>query len=274
LDKSFPGVTITAYNYQIVDRRPSSTSRKILLPGLLLSLLTLACALTDYAIPGQEMVFDLGVNPVQTTARPIVPTKEQTPVVTMELDRGREALSLGIALRDSRNYELALIKFDEAIESDPLLYDAYYQRGSTKLDLDDVESAMSDFNLAIAIDPGRAEAYNGRGVAYTKMERYEEAFNELEVAIQLKSNFSEAYNNRGIVYVELGEISVALEDFTQAIEFQPDNAEAYHNRGLARLNLGFTNQALEDFQMVMSLSNDPELLKTAEERIKEISVGQ
>lgn len=250
------------------------SNRKLALPGLLLPVFVLACALTNYAIPGQESFFEYENNPVQVTSQPNLPTVEQMQPATEEVDGSQEAYVLGTELRNSREYALAIIQFDQAIEINPLFYEAYYQRGSTKLDLEEIEGAMGDFNLAIAIDPGRAEAYNGRGVAYTKSERFEEAFNELDLAIKLKPDFSEAYNNRGIVFVKLGEISTAIDDFNRAIEFQPDNAEAFYNRGLARLNLGLADLALEDFQIVLSISDDPELLQSARDSIEEINDGQ
>ena len=55
--------------------------------------------------------------------------------------------------------------YGQAIELDPEYEEAYYNRGSAKLNLGDHEGAIADYDQAIEFNPDLAVAYRNRGNA-------------------------------------------------------------------------------------------------------------
>ena len=67
--------------------------------------------------------------------------------------------------RDKGDKKGALEDYNKAIEINPKLAKAFYNRGSVKYNLGDKQGAIQDFNKAIEINPKFAEAFNNRGNA-------------------------------------------------------------------------------------------------------------
>ena len=60
-------------------------------------------------------------------------------------------------------WDKAIEAAGKAIELNPKLYDAYYNRGSAYYAKGDMKNAMADMNAALAINQNLAPAYNYRG---------------------------------------------------------------------------------------------------------------
>jgi hypothetical protein len=59
-----------------------------------------------------------------------------------------------------------------------------------------------------------------------------------------------------------------------AIELAPGLARSYLGRGFAYRMTGQRSQAVADFRKVISLSNEPDLVKMAGEQLEELGAGQ
>jgi tetratricopeptide (TPR) repeat protein len=97
----------------------------------------------------------------------------------------------------------------------------------------DLDRAIEDYNKAIQLNPNLAEAYYNRGVAYDDKGQYNEAIKDFDEAIRINPNLVEAYCNRGVAYYAKGQYNEAIKDFDEAIRINPNLAEAYYNRGNA-----------------------------------------
>ena len=127
----------------------------------------------------------------------------------------------------------ALMFLNQAIRLDPNFADAYHNRGSAYLDLDQYDRAIDDYNQAIRLDPNSAPSYNNRGHWYYKKVQFERALEDYNLAIRLDPNLVFAYNNRGVAYANLGQHKQAIEDYDQAIRLDPKYTLAYKNREIA-----------------------------------------
>ena len=67
--------------------------------------------------------------------------------------------------------------------------------------------AINLFNEALQLNPNLADAYNTRGWTYFCLKQYERAIQDFNKAIELNPNFFEAYANRGYAY-HLSSISI------------------------------------------------------------------
>ncbi len=163
----------------------------------------------------------------------------------------------GVAYVLLNNFQAAIADFNQAIRLNPNNADVYCSRGYARGEQKDYQEAISDYNEAIRLNPNYAEAYMNRGAAYRKVKDYQNAISDYSEAIRLNPDDVEAYNNRGFASGSLGEYQNAISDYSEAIRLNPDDVEAYNNRGFARGSLGDYKGAIEDYDKAIRL--DPNL---------------
>ncbi len=106
---------------------------------------------------------------------------------------------------------------------------------------------MKDYDQAIELDPSLAQAYYNRGRVYSLLKRYDEALSDLEKSIQLDShNFGyRAMGNIGLIYHRTGEYEKALEAFEASISYDDTKADVFYLKGE-------TYTAIEDYQAAIN----------------------
>jgi tetratricopeptide (TPR) repeat protein len=97
-----------------------------------------------------------------------------------------------------------------------------YQQGKSDL-------ALSDYNQALNINPRLAEAYNNRGFLYYQQGKSDLALSDFNQALNINPRYATAYNNRGTLYYYRLEREKAIRDLRQAAELfrQQGNAALY-----------------------------------------------
>jgi tetratricopeptide (TPR) repeat protein len=104
-------------------------------------------------------------------------------------------LLLGNYYHRSGNYDLALENYDRAHEFDRNDPHVLNNQAAVFLDKDDYESAISKCNSALEIDPEMMEAYFNRGIANEMLRKVEQACSDWEQAFILGSEKAEEYLN-------------------------------------------------------------------------------
>ena len=141
--------------------------------------------------------------------------------------------NIGLVYAEKGDYDTAIRDFNKAIELDPKLAQAFYNRGLAYVNKKDYALAIRDFTRAIELDPSFAMAFCNRGTAYADNGGYDTAIRDYTKAIELDSNYADAFYNRGIVYCNKKDYDTAIRDYTRAIELDPNHAEAMANIGSA-----------------------------------------
>jgi tetratricopeptide (TPR) repeat protein len=251
---------------------------------ILASLLISACSGGFGPKPTEkEIVIDPNEGRTEEVSAPIsTPTLRPTPTFTPEPTAGQTQAPTptntlnpydtlifeGTQLRVEEQFDSAIAKFAEAIQTDPTNPQAYIERGITNSSSGKPDEAIADFNFAINYDPASAQAYNARGVAWAQKEQLEQAIKDYVKAIELQPDFAKAYSNRAIAYMLQSKFEDGLADFSKVIEITPDNPEAYFNRGQAyitamnqQLNDSYIELCIADFTQVLAFQpEDPESL--------------
>ena len=124
----------------------------------------------------------------------------------------------------------------------------YLIRGDNFSAIKDYDHAILDYDQAIHLRPEYAEAYNNRGYAYYWKGDATQAIADYSRAIELRPNYAYAYNNRGAAYMASGHPDQAISDFNHALELQHDFPQAFINRGNAYLRRGRFGLAFADFR--------------------------
>ncbi len=119
-------------------------------------------------------------------------------------------------------HKKAVIRYDDALQRNPDLAYAYYNRGIAKEYLGDTKGAIEDYDMAIKLNP----------------------------------EFANIYCNRGNAKDDLGDTKGAIEDYDMAIRLNPEHAYAYYNRGIAKKALGQQEAAKADFAKAKKLKSN------------------
>ncbi len=216
----------------------------------------------------------------------------------------------GNAYRARGEYSLAVADYSKAIDLKPGDPDAYMSRGTVYQFSGDINRAITDLNQAIKLGPENAVAYYIRGIMYSAANDYERGISDFSRAIELKHDFADAYFYRGLAYSGLAlksgdnDHARVLADYDQAINFNPKFADAYNNRcyelyesslylkalpdcekavqlkpneanfldsrAAVYRALKRTNDAIADYERILQLTDNPELVKTAQQALSEL----
>ena len=106
-------------------------------------------------------------------------------------------LCRGEALAALGRWEAAVESINAALEIEPYLAGAYYERGNIRVEQRAFDGAINDYTMAIHIEPEFEEAYFSRALAYEERKRYADAEADLTRTLDLNPNLLAAYEARG-----------------------------------------------------------------------------
>ena len=169
--------------------------------------------------------------------------------------------SQAVCMMQEREYEEAIRLFDEVLEKEPVLVNAYALRGASKFFLERSEEALEDFNAALELDPNSVAGLAYRGQYYAADGRFVEALADLEAALEVDPESDHALRIRLKVYLQLDRETEAEADANALLKLIPDDTDTLLNRAWTRLYLGRLDEALEDNDRLLKLEpDDPEAL--------------
>ncbi len=171
---------------------------------------------------------------------------------------------LGNLLVASKEYEAAIVSYDQALKIKPDYHQAWYNRGIALDDLGRLEEAIASYDQALKIKPDYHQAWYNRGIALDDLGRLEGAIASDDQALKFQSDKHEAWYNRGIALFNLGLIEEAIASYDQALKIKPDKHEAWYNKACCYALQGNLDQATENLQQAINLSPDEyrEMAKT------------
>lgn len=129
-----------------------------------------------------------------------------------------------------QNYADAIDDLTTAIEIDPGLALAYWQRGVCEAMLNESNapqgmeakikgaSALHDLNRALELLPDDPYVHYDRGNLYFSQEDYAKAIEDYDAAIEANHNLPEAYFNRGLAHIHSGHQQQGIADLSKAGE--------------------------------------------------------
>ncbi len=180
-------------------------------------------------------------------------------IAALGQDSATDHFNRGIEWRNEAEYEKALAEFNKAIDLDPKMSDAYYERGTIFMSLrTDPEKAISDLTKAIDLDQRNYNAFFNRAVLFEDKKDFDKAIDDLTKYIQL--NPREMYESasgfieRGKCYVAKNSLKEAISDFTKAINAFPKDKKAYVERAIAYDKAGDREKADADRKIAETLN--------------------
>ncbi len=101
------------------------------------------------------------------------------------LTEAEEHSDKGVEYRRQGRFDDAIAQFTKAIELDPNLAEAYFNRGNIYAILLDLQRAVEDYSEAIRLNTEDANVYANRARAYTMLSSDQEAEQDIEKAVEL-----------------------------------------------------------------------------------------
>lgn len=187
----------------------------------------------------------------------------------------------GVALLQMERLGEAIAAFSAAVELNPQLANAFFNRGLAleALGPGRFTDALADYNRALELEPHDAEVYFRRGGLYFQRGDFglAAADNTKVLELHASGGSGEAvigpYIARGLAYHQLGQFDRASADYTQAVTIDPRGAaDAYFYRALIYLDQEQILPARADLQAFLNLTPDSqgELAEQAREIIEEL----
>ncbi len=181
-----------------------------------------------------------------------------------------------IALKNG-NYDEAIAEYTKLIEVAPNQATGYFWRGTCYYDIHQYDLAIKDLTTAIELrDSSLDLEYNFRGLALFAKGDYDSAISDFSKSIEINPN-PLCYNHRGLAYHAKKYYELAIEDFSTAIGIAPRDERLYNNRADTYIEMGQISLAIADLRKTIELSlsyDNPEILQSAEDRLKSLSITE
>jgi tetratricopeptide (TPR) repeat protein len=132
----------------------------------------------------------------------------------------------------------AIAEFDQAVQIQPDLPGAYYNRGSAYLRIDRLPEARADLEQALRLQPGSPDVLTNLGVALARSGRLPEAIERYESALRIDPGAPDTRLDLARARFQLGSAlagqrrwAEAAGQLAEAVRLEPDYLEARVNLG-------------------------------------------
>lgn len=130
-----------------------------------------------------------------------------------------------IAKANEKDYEGAISLFNQTLQDQPDLAEAYYQRGLAYFKLGDFQAAIADYTNTLHLESDDAKVHFARGLAHLSANQSDRAVSDAKQAILLKPDYAAAYNLIGMVRQRQGAARQAIASYKKAVEFYLDQRD-------------------------------------------------
>jgi tetratricopeptide (TPR) repeat protein len=167
----------------------------------------------------------------------------------------------------------ALLDAEHAIQLDPRVQPAWFNKGEALLKLGKVDEAIRAFTCALQLAPSTV-AHARRGAAFLEKGDHARAIQDLTRAIEQAPNAAELWFDRGYARAQLLDLTGADADLSRAIELDPARmARAYACRGLIRSTPEQPRQGVPDLARFLEIAPSHEAAPLVRARLIEARGG-
>jgi tetratricopeptide (TPR) repeat protein len=139
----------------------------------------------------------------------------------------KELTQEGVKLFDNEKYDEALVKYKEAIKSDPKYSNAYYEIAYTLFNTEKPLEAIPYLETTIKLSPTSGGAYDLLGSIYDDNKQSAKAIEYYLKGISVEPDYQRLYYNLGLTYFRQKEYALAEEKIIKAIKLDPKHASSH-----------------------------------------------
>ncbi len=175
----------------------------------------------------------------------------------------------GMNFRDTGDTVRAISAFQECIENDPDLFDAWIIMGQIYEDMGN-KKAIDYFNGAIEVAPENVNGWHSKAFYLQNNGGIEEALTIYKKINTIDKYFPQAYLNAGLLYLDMDSVTKAYDQFNILVNTSPTNYFGFYYRGIANEMMGRNSLAIEDYQTALRINPN---FTRAQKAVEELSKG-
>lgn len=170
-----------------------------------------------------------------------------------EHDRYDKFFLEGLEKNKNKQFAEAIELWNKPLELNPTNIETIYNRGNSKMHLNDYTAAIIDYDYRIAKDKYYL-AYMNRGLCKNHLNLKKEALLDFNEAIKMNPTFYDSYYNKAIVEFELNLVKEAILNFESSLKYNKNNSDAYYYLGKIFKIKGDYKKAIENFTRAIRLN--------------------
>jgi tetratricopeptide (TPR) repeat protein len=174
--------------------------------------------------------------------------------ITLDANYYEALVSRGMAYRQLNKLDLAIADLKKATDLRPNKPLAYVNRGNVYFSLRQNDLAVADYKKVVELDPHNPAGYGNLGAAYVQMGQHELGITQLDKALSMNPDYVDPYLNKGIAYALMQKHDLAIPQYTRYMQLVNDNPMVYLWRGLAYQNMQNHQQAINDFSTAIRMN--------------------
>jgi tetratricopeptide (TPR) repeat protein len=174
----------------------------------------------------------------------------------------------GVSLLEQGNYQAAMERFQDALNTDPRNADAiynlgsvYYYAGMQQGNQEMLRTAENHYLRCLELEPDHVEAHRSLAVLLAKTNRAEQAFQSLQAWSQRRPELTDPKIELARLYQEYGDKDMARRQLQEAITGDIRDKRAWNALAALYEQSGDANQALASYNR--SLQLDPSQTQVA-----------
>ena len=166
-----------------------------------------------------------------------------------------KAMSLYFTIQDQSKKRIILEDMTKAYELGKGNVEAINNLGTFYFFDKEFEKALQFFNEALEINPLMIRALYNKAYVLLEMERFEESLKSFEEYEQIMANDTNSYYLKGFVFEKLGRLDEAIESYDQSLRIFPDNFNSLINKAYVLLKKGDMKEGRRLFKNIVGLED-------------------
>ena len=159
----------------------------------------------------------------------------------------------GNALKEEGKFEAAEICYTKALQINPEYFEAHANLAKIRQLQGNLEEAIESYEQAVNLKPESFELHLDMAKALTANGQLEVAVQSYRAAIQLNREHSDAHFKSSVILLELGRFEEAEVDLIETISLKPGHYDALLNLGLVQKKLGKLEEAEASYRKVLAI---------------------
>jgi len=165
-------------------------------------------------------------------------------------------LQSGYEKMNSRNFDGAILDFNQLISIKSNNIEALCGRAEAKMNLGNFAEALKDAELAVSFDANSSKALSLKGEALFNLKDYTNSLRNFDLALQKPNSSAMAIVGRAKVMNQMGNAKEAYKILDDAIAHKPSTPDFYYARGILNTTKEKYAKALQDFEKAGQLNSN------------------
>ena len=167
---------------------------------------------------------------------------------------------------NNHEWDIAIDKFQEAINREPIFTDAYCGLSEVYLETGNLEAArnaaeealrlINDYQPAQELKEKIKEKYKEQGDEHQNRKAYAEAVKSYKLAIRIDKKYKDAHNNLGMVYRKMEKYNRAIKAHLQAINIDESCHIGHTYLGIVYYRMGEYAEAVSPLKRAIAIKSD------------------